>query len=202
VRTTLIRAGLVAGFAALTAACSSTANLVVVLPEEDGHVGAVVVHDRAGSAQLLNSAYAAVGSGAGSTQVAEVSVDSSEVNSIFADALAAQPVPPASFQLYFETGTDVMTEESRRAFENVFGDIKRRAAADIAVTGHTDTVGNLTANDALALERAHKVRILLLGRGLPPGDVIAAGRGERELLVRTGDNVDEPRNRRVVITVR
>ena len=50
--------------------------------------------------------------------------------------------------------------------------------------------------------RTEAVRQLFIARGLPPDAVIAAGRGERELLVATADNVPEEKNRRVVITVR
>ena len=38
--------------------------------------------------------------------------------------------------------------------------------------------------------------------GIPAERIQAAGRGERELLVPTEDNVAEPRNRRVEINVR
>jgi outer membrane protein OmpA-like peptidoglycan-associated protein len=46
------------------------------------------------------------------------------------------------------------------------------------------------------------VRRALLARGIPAQDVSVVGRGEREPLVATGDNVAEPRNRRVEIYVR
>jgi OmpA-OmpF porin, OOP family len=38
--------------------------------------------------------------------------------------------------------------------------------------------------------------------GVPAGQIQAAGRGERAPLVPTEDEVEEPRNRRVDITVR
>ncbi len=84
----------------------------------------------------------------------------------------------------------------------MFGEIASRAAADTVVTGHTDTVGTLSYNDTLSLDRATKVRALLVARGLKPDSVNVAGRGERELLVQTPDETSEPRNRRVEITVR
>jgi flagellar motor protein MotB len=46
------------------------------------------------------------------------------------------------------------------------------------------------------------MRELLIERGLPGERIQAAGRGKRELLVPTEDNVSEPRNRRVEINVR
>jgi len=70
------------------------------------------------------------------------------------------------------------------------------------VIGHTDTVGSLDFNDKLSRARADRMRELLIERGLPGERIQAAGRGKRELLVPTEDNVSEPKNRRVEINVR
>jgi outer membrane protein OmpA-like peptidoglycan-associated protein len=43
---------------------------------------------------------------------------------------------------------------------------------------------------------------MLIGLGLPAERIQAAGRGKRELLIPTEDNVSEERNRRVEISVR
>ncbi len=70
------------------------------------------------------------------------------------------------------------------------------------VIGHTDTVGGLAYNDKLSLARAERLREMLVGLGISGERVGAAGRGKRELLVPTEDNISEPRNRRVEINVR
>ena len=57
-------------------------------------------------------------------------------------------------------------------------------------------------DDGLSLRRAERVRNDLIGRGIPGDKIQVAGRGEREPLVPTEDEVAEPRNRRVEITVR
>ena len=186
---------------AALSACATKSNLVVVLPEEDGHVGAVVVKDANGSS-VLDKAYAAEGAGAGSGPLQPVKVDAQEVKQIFGTALAAQPIPPKSYTLYFISDSDQLTESSKAQFEEVFTEISRRKAAEVVVTGNTDTVGSEDYNDKLSLKRAEAVRQMFIARGLPPDAVIAAGRGERELLVATADNVPEEKNRRVVITVR
>ena len=186
---------------AALSACATKSNLVVVLPEEDGHVGAVVVRDANGNS-VLDKAYAAEGAGAGGGALQPVTVDAQEVKQIFGTALAAQPIPPKSYTLYFISDSDQLTEASKAEFDEVFKEISRRKAAEVVVTGNTDTVGKEEYNDKLSLKRAEAVRQLFIARGLPPDAVIAAGRGERDLLVATGDNVPEEKNRRVVITVR
>jgi outer membrane protein OmpA-like peptidoglycan-associated protein len=84
----------------------------------------------------------------------------------------------------------------------VFAEIKRRPLPDIVVIGHTDTIGSRGYNDRLSLARAERMREMLVERGIPAGRIQARGRGEREPLVATPDEVHEPRNRRVEINVR
>jgi outer membrane protein OmpA-like peptidoglycan-associated protein len=84
----------------------------------------------------------------------------------------------------------------------VLAELKQRPLPDIVVIGHTDSVGSLASNDKLSLARAERMREIIIALGIPAERIQAAGRGKRELLVPTGDNVSEPRNRRVEIDVR
>ena len=77
-----------------------------------------------------------------------------------------------------------------------------RSGGEIVVVGHTDRQGAADANDALSLRRANAIRDLLIGKGFRPELVEAVGRGEREPVVPTDDDVPEPRNRRAEIFVR
>ena len=174
-------------------------DMVVVLPEQDGKVGAVVV--REGSREtVLNSAYASARTGeTGGMQAAPSSAE--EVRKVFGAALSAQPARPVSLTLYFTEGS-TLSPESKAVVDRMFAEIAKRPAAEIVVIGHTDTIGADSYNDKLSLERAEKMRELLIGLGVPAQNISAAGRGKRELLVPTADNVNEPRNRRVEISVR
>lgn len=136
----------------------------------------------------------------GSVQTAKLS--ETEVREKFGPALEALPGRATSFMLYFERGGDELTAESRLELEKVFTELRRRPLPDIEVIGHTDTVGGLTYNDKLSLARAERMREMLIAMGLPAERIQASGRGKRELLVQTEDNVPEPRNRRVEINVR
>ena len=109
---------------------------------------------------------------------------------------------PASFTLYFLEGKDELTPESKLELDKVFAELKRRPLPDIVVIGHTDTVGGLPFNDRLSLARAERMREMMIELGIPAERIQAAGRGKRELLIPTDDNVSEPRNRRVEINVR
>jgi len=185
----------------LLAACAGapSRDTVVLLPEKDGRQTAVIVNN-GGKQVTLDTPYAGARTGAADVQGYKSSP--ADVQTTFGPALAAQPPRPVSFQLYFTEGSDAFTEETRRTVEQIFAEIARRPAPEIAVVGHTDRVGTDQSNDALSLRRAESVRRELMNRGVAPDNVTASGRGERELLVPTADGVSEPRNRRVEIIVR
>jgi len=174
-------------------------ELFAVLPARDGHVGAIVVRGP-GSEKVINEAYASVSIN-GSTQT-NGSLSQAQVREMFGSTIEALPGSPASFTLYFLEGKDELTPESRSELDNVFSELKRRPLPDIVVIGHTDTVGSLEFNDKLSLARAERMREMLISLGLPAERIQAAGRGKRELLIQTEENVSEPRNRRAEISVR
>ncbi|MBQ5459440.1 MAG: OmpA family protein, partial [Rhodocyclaceae bacterium] len=92
--------------------------------------------------------------------------------------------------------------ESIRKMRDVLEEAMQRPGGEIVITGHTDSLGDLRANDALSLQRALAIREMFIERGFDPLRVEAAGRGEREPLYPTADGVSEPRNRRAEIIVR
>ena len=170
---------------------------VVVLPSADGHTGTVVVQ-RGEERQILNQPYAASRSG----EQAVVRLSADEVRQSFGATLQALPAAPTLFMLYFITGTDELTEESKADLQRILSALKQRPVPDVVVIGHSDTVGGAEANDRLSAQRAERVKGFLVEIGIPAGRIQTAGRGERELLIPTPSNVEEPRNRRVEINVR
>ena len=203
-----------------------TKEMVVVVPSADGHVGMVVV-ERGDDRVILNEAYATSrvtsdghirleklapkevqsqvarpkGEGMPASQPALEQV--AAALPMFHDAIAALPPRPVSFLLYFITGTDDLTEASKLELNRMLEELRRREVADILVIGHTDRVGNEQANDELSLARAERVKTEFVAQGIAPAERIrAAGRGEREPVVPTENDVDEPLNRRVEINVR
>lgn len=175
-------------------------NVIVVLPNADGSVGAITVNDGSSSV-VLDQPLAAVQINARG-EAEPVAVADQQVAEIFGSALSAQPIPPSKFTLYFLEGTDELTDESKVQFENVFADVDQRESSEIWVVGHTDTVGSEAANHRLSLMRAVAIRDKLVFRDVYQATISVAGRGEIDLAVATEDDTDEPLNRRVEITVR
>jgi outer membrane protein OmpA-like peptidoglycan-associated protein len=195
-----------AGFAALAllllAGCAKPArdDLYVLLPGAEGKTGALSV-DSAGRVAVLDQPYAAA-------RVKELgrvepgTVTEQEAKQAFGSALEAQPGRPISFLLYFLEGRDELTPESKQIVSTIPDEIARRPAPEIVVIGHTDRVGTVPFNDALSLRRAERVRDELVKAGIAADRMRVEGRGEREPLVPTADEVAEPRNRRVEVNVR
>jgi outer membrane protein OmpA-like peptidoglycan-associated protein len=183
----------------LLTACSNRQSLFVVLPNPDGSSGAVTIE--AGQKSIeLDRPYAA-GEVRGGT-AKPVNIDRTQVQQIFGKALAAQPILPSHFVLYFEKNSDILTGDSQRRYRGVFDDIKHRPVSEVEVIGHTDTLGNPVHNQQLSMGRAEMIRDRLIRDGLSSKSISVAGRGQLDLAVPTGDQVAEPRNRRVEITVR
>jgi outer membrane protein OmpA-like peptidoglycan-associated protein len=180
--------------------CATTPALFAVVPGSDGHVGNIVVYAADGP-RSIHTAYGAQRLGAdGRIQAEQLTAE--QVRQAFGPTLAALPPKPATFTLYFPEGRDELTPESRAELERVIRELRSRPLPEIVVIGHTDTVGGAEYNDRLSHARAERAKELLVGMGLKGLRIDVAGRGKRELLVPTEDNVPEPRNRRVEISVR
>ena len=192
--------------AALVAACASAPKHVApemfaVVPGAEGHVGTIVVHPDGGPERVIHEAYG-VERIRSDGSIEDGRLSEAEVKEAFGPTLAALPGRPATFTLYFLEGKDELTPESKVEMDRVLAELKRRPLPDIMVIGHSDSVGGLSYNDKLSLARAERTRQMMIGMGIPADRIQAAGRGKRELLVPTEDNVSEPRNRRVEINVR
>lgn len=175
------------------------AGRVVLLPQPNAS-SAVVVTTATASAEL-NTPYAATDLGPKGELKPALSSEA-QVRERYPDLLRLQPPAPQRFTLNFLPGTSDLTPESTAELDRVMSAARARSGGEIVVVGHTDRQGAAEANDALSLRRANAIRGLLVAKGFQ-GDLVApVGRGEREPLVATEDDVPEPRNRRADIIVR
>ena len=176
-------------------------DVIVLLPDDQGKTGAIVVSS-AGVERRLDRPRQTVTVEAGSPPELPTVMPGQEVLAIAGPALAALPKPPARFILYFEHDSVDLTVESQALLQKVIDTIRDRAAVDVSVVGHTDTVGKNKYNCTLSLKRARAVASILRGKGVDPAVLDITSHGKHNPLVPTGDQVPEPRNRRVEITVR
>ena len=173
---------------------------VVLLPNEDGHASAVVITRRDGRTVELNQPYASVQVSPQALTIKNTSAEA--VQSRYAQLLAVQPPKVRSYTLYFEFNRTVLTQESQREVALILTEATLVPAAEIDVIGHTDRRGSVEFNDALGRSRAQFVAGLMESRGFARSRLSVQSRGEREPLIATPDEVEEPRNRRVEIRLR
>jgi outer membrane protein OmpA-like peptidoglycan-associated protein len=166
------------------AACQSTR--VALLDGEDGESsGAVVELDPR-------------------TEAEKRLVNKTDARAVKRYAALRSGLPPRATRitLYFAEGTTKLTPESEPELDRLLQEVSRRPGAEVLITGHTDTVGRDEDNDVLSMRRAEEVRNALGEHWLDLAITRAVGRGERDLLVKTADNVREDRNRRVEVIIR
>ena len=101
----------------------------------------------------------------------------------------------------FSTGSYTISPGFRDLLDRVAGILRQYPNSLIDVYGHTDTTGSATTNQRLSEQRAQAVANYLISQGVSSSRVRWMGFGETRLKVSTGDNVNEPLNRRVEIKI-
>ena len=182
---------------ATLAACAPVGR-IILLPEPGGKSGAVEVKTKAGTAVLSQPYQTASFNQNGDLTSGET--NATTVAEQYKLLLSQQPPAVSRFTLCFAEGSR-LTNESEVQLEQILAEAAKRPGSEIFVTGHTDSVGTVEANDALSLQRARLIRDSLIKSGFKPELIVAIGRGERELLVPTVDETEEPRNRRAEVVV-
>jgi outer membrane protein OmpA-like peptidoglycan-associated protein len=176
--------------------------LIALLPDPETKItGRARVSNEFGSTSL-STARAASHTTGSAAPGAVSTISESEVTRLFGDALAALPPAPRHFTLQFRFESDALTAESAALIPEILQAVKVLAVPEVVVVGHTDTMGDAKSNVALGLKRAATVRTILVQAGLPPATIDVTSHGEADLSVKTRNNMPEPRNRRVEITVR
>jgi outer membrane protein OmpA-like peptidoglycan-associated protein len=187
------------GAALLLGGCATSS--LVLMPDDEGHQGSVAVLEANGKPAD------AVISQESRTKLGDPTPTSKPLgpNGLKKrEAALLTGLPPAakSFLLYFKQGTTDLVPDSVGVLDQLRTEIAARSGPEVEVIGHTDTVGSEADNDKLSVRRANEVMGWLVKQGFDQSQMSAVGRGERDLLEATADNVDSGRNRRVEVIVR
>ena len=188
------------GLVLVLAGCGK--NMIVLIPDPDGNVGKLVVANEGGQ-QVLSEANQSVKTTDRKVSPSAVTkLSDDKIRSTFAEALAARPVPPATYILYFLSDSKELTVESKALLPKIIQTIQERGSTDIVISGHTDKVGEREYNYTLSRDRAKAVYEILVASGAVPANITVTSHGEGNPLIKTADNVSEPRNRRVEVVIR
>ncbi len=205
VRASLLLAAMIAAAVALGGCASTPARpagtTVVLMPDEDGQVGAVVV-SATGRSQAVDQAFSATTvQGPAATPTAPAAIDRAALEAAHAEVLQAQPPKPLHFVLHFVLGKAALTDESKAQLARVVEAARQRKPAQITVFGHADASGPAQANQRLAAERAESVARLLRQADPELGSIGTYSFGDTVPLVDAGPRGSEPRNRRAEVQI-
>ena len=181
--------------------CGLPANVVVLIPEENGTVGKVDVHEGASTA-ALDRPLAAVNAGSEASVHNVFTAQRADVDSEFAGALAAMPRAPVVYILYFQMGSTELDPRSRGDLAAATAKGKSISNIDVSVVGHADATGSDAYNSTLSLRRAQTIRDALVAAGIPNDIIEIDYHGANNPPIPTPRGVPEPRNRRVEVTIR
>jgi outer membrane protein OmpA-like peptidoglycan-associated protein len=182
-------------------AAATSETTVVLLTDDNGTTGVARISSPAGTTELSKPRETTVvieKQAPGARRV----MDDFEVDKVFGAALAAMPPPPLRVVLRFQFDSEDLTAQSRAELPELVRQVRDRPAPEVVVIGHTDTVGASAVNRQLGQRRADSVRRILVDAGINPDFIETLSHGEADLAVRTGDEISEPANRRVEITLR
>ena len=174
---------------------------VVLMPDEDGHVGAVSVSGD-GVSQTIDQAYAfTTVEGVHGKPIAMTAMGEQAVTGTYGKMMAAQPLKPVHFTLNFINNKTVLTEEAKAQIPQVLEAIRSRKPTEISIFGHTDSTGTDRYNMQLSEERAKAVATLLRKHDPSLDAIEIKFFGDKEPLIKTDGHTAEPRNRRAEVMV-
>lgn len=187
----------------LVGACTPLPRNVVVLLDNPGAKTGSVELASGESRAVIDTPLQAVGiAESGNALSAPIEVQRATVVAEFQAAFNALPRKPETFLLYFYPGTSTLVAESEADIPRIASIARQRPYADVSVIGHADRVGPAGANANLSRRRAEDIAAMLESLGVDPAIIAVSSHGEGNPLIPTADEVPEPRNRRVEVTIR
>ena len=117
-------------------------------------------------------------------------------------ATDASEAPGIDFNVLFASGSAELAPSALKTLDTIGRALSSNelAGSRFRIEGHTDTVGTRDSNRSLSGRRATSVVDYLSQKfGIDRSRLESKGMGQDALVVPTGDQVDEPRNRRVRI---
>jgi outer membrane protein OmpA-like peptidoglycan-associated protein len=186
----------------LLSGCSAEKSLIILLPEDGKVSGEVTVVNSQGSQVLSQSWQSVEIAGSHDRPARPVVMDEKTVQDDFGRVMSAMPLPPVHYLLYFKLDSAELMPDSQLLLPEILKAVNARQPAELSVVGHTDTTGSVEYNYRLGLLRAKAVPDQLIALGAAPAIIETVSRGKSDLLVETGDQIPEPRNRRTEVTIR
>lgn len=112
------------------------------------------------------------------------------------------PVRPRGMTVYFGDDSATLTPQARSRLDAFATAYLAGPGGEVVISGHTDRSRSAAYSVGMSQRMADIVRDYLAFRGVPGGAITTQSFGSSRPAVQTADGVREPRNRRVVLSVR
>jgi len=158
-------------------ACGKQQTKAILLPQENGETGKIIVRSDT-SGIMLDKPYTETVYHPATGGFLTRKTDPGQVQKAYGPLLEAEPHiaaehhmedvshAPALFTLFFMSGPAELTPESKSVLPKILKIAGQKASSDIDIIGHTDTMGSDEANTRLSLARAHRVADILQSHGI------------------------------------
>ena len=169
-----------------------------------------------GTAHLSDTKLTVTGTGftaQGATD-ANALLDAAKAAGVTVNGMIAAPAAPDSATLQarlrdllgrsginFASGLSDITAESQGILDTAAQSILQVPGVNLQVAGHTDNVGSAASNQTLSQQRADAVRQYLVGKGVPAGQLTAAGFGASQPIAANDSPEGRAQNRRIEFNV-
>ena len=169
-----------------------------------------------GTAQLSDTKLTVTGTGftAQAATDANALLDAAKAAGVTVNGTIATPAAPDSATLQarlrdllgrsginFASGLSDITAESQGILDTAAQSILQVPGVNIQAAGHTDNVGSAASNQSLSQQRAEAVRQYLVGKGVPAGQLTAAGFGASQPIAANDAPEGRAQNRRIEFNV-
>ena len=169
-----------------------------------------------GTAHLSDTKLTITGTGFTSQAATDANalIDAAKAAGVTVNGTIAAPAVPDSATLQarlrdllgrsginFASGSPDITAESQGILDTAAQSILLVPGVNLQVAGHTDNVGSASSNQTLSQQRADAVRQYLVGKGVPAGQLTAAGFGASQPIAANDSPEGRAQNRRIEFNV-
>ena len=110
-------------------------------------------------------------------------------------------LPERKFLIYFKHNSNELSDESFEVLNRIADFMLQNPTASISIAGYTDSSGSYSYNVSVSQFRANIIKTFLVGKGVDPIKIAAAGLGPENPIASNANAEGRQKNRRVEIEI-
>jgi len=110
-------------------------------------------------------------------------------------------LPERKFLIYFKHNSNELSDESFVVLNRIAAFMLQNPTASISIAGYTDSTGSYSYNVSVSQFRANIIKTFLVGKGVEPDKIAAAGLGPENPIASNATAEGRQKNRRVEIEI-